>query len=205
MLITGPPPECPHHISCDWWRLISLDDPWQFRELDHGISESQSSAFIWALVSPRPGVKMQLDVSISLEETSWNVFWLSIALEIPATNSIVRRATGTPVPGKSVKVPPGGRGSKMLSHNQATQPPSADYTLPESDFPDVLDHPSTTSFNFIDTLGRGRVLQWSLHLNAYRLPSVSSYLLLAEAMAVSVSSTDWIPQQWVIRVRLKHD
>ena len=70
MLITGPPPECPHHISCDWWRLISLDDPWQFRELDHGISESQSSAFIWALVSPRPGVKMQLDVLISLEETS---------------------------------------------------------------------------------------------------------------------------------------
>ena len=55
MLITGPPPECPHHISCDWWRLISLDDPWQFRELDHGISESQSSAFIWALVSPSLG------------------------------------------------------------------------------------------------------------------------------------------------------
>lgn len=62
--------------------------------------------------------------------------------------TLVRKATGTPVPGKSVKVPPGGRGSKMLSHNQATQPPSADYTLPEPDFPDVLDHPSTTSFNF---------------------------------------------------------
>ena len=151
--------ECPHHISRDWWRLISLDDPWLKLEM----------------IEMCPNRLEKHCRMCGLRNSKSEIFW--------------RRNphSYTPNPKKTFH-------QRLMLSNQ-TKPLSSALCFPaiwlswrsHPNHPNHPNHPRTTSsslaLNFADTkIGR----LWS---NFSRLPGVSSCRLLAEAIAVSVSSS----------------